>query len=272
MLRAPRPQPAPAFSQLDEAADLAAAVWNERSLLHVLASVGTQMAAFVHEINALIGAAQTIESSLHSMLKQRVLSREQRSKLRQTVTVTADLRQGLERQAAYLIDIEMPDARRRRSRQRLAERFDAAARLVKHQAERRGIEIENRISAELRSPPMFPAELTAVFANLLTNAVKAAGDEGLIRASASEGVDHVRVHIQNTGVAVRLEEAERWFEPFQSTTSIPDPVLGQGMGLGLTITRNLVEMYGVSLNFVRPTSRFATSIELSFPIRARKAA
>ena len=123
------------------------------------------MAAFVHEINALLGAAQTIEHSLERILEEDGLSREQRRRLRQTLTVATDLKRGLERQAAYLMDIETPDARRRRSRQRLGERFDVAVRLVQHQAERRGIDIDNRIPPELRSPPMFPAELTAVFAN-----------------------------------------------------------------------------------------------------------
>ena len=182
-----------AMQELGEATELAADLWSERSLLHVLASVGTQMAAFVHEINALLGTAQTIEHALERILEEDGLSREQRRRLRQTLTVTADLKRGLERQAAYLIDIETPDARRRRSRQRLGERFDAAVRLVQHQAERRGIDIDNRIPPKLRSLPMFSAELTAVFANLLTNAVKAAGENGRICASASSADDQVRV-------------------------------------------------------------------------------
>ena len=258
-----------AMRKLGDVTDLATDLWSERSLLHVLASVGTQMAAFVHEINALLGAAQSIEHALERLLEENGLSREPRRKLRQTLTITGDLKRGLERQAAYLMDIETPDARRRRSRQRLGERFDAAARLVQHQAERRGIDIDNRIPAGLRSPPMFPAELTAVFANLLTNAVKAAGkDGGRIRASASGGDDQVRICIQNTGAAVRLDEAERWFKPFESTTSEVNPVLGQGMGLGLTITRNLLENYGAFIKFVQPTKPFATAVEVTLPRRS----
>ena len=254
-----------AMRELDEAAELAVDLWSERSLLHVLASVGTQMAAFVHEINALLGAAQTVEHAMERVLEEEGLSREQRRRLRQTLAVVADLKRGLERQAAYLIEIETPDARRRRSRQHLCERFDVAVSLVQHQAERRGIDIDNRISPDLRSPPMFPAELTAVFANLLTNAVKAAGDNGRIRVSASSGDEQVRIRIQNTGAAVRLDDAERWFRPFQSTTSEVDPLLGQGMGLGLTITRNLLENYGAFVKFVPPNKPFATAVEVALP-------
>jgi len=254
-----------AARSLGEAKELAADVISERALLRVLASVGTQMAAFVHEINALLGAAQTVERALGELLEDRTLSREHRRSLRRIQSAAAELKRGLERQASYLMDVVTPDARRRRSRQPLVERFAAAVRLVQHQAERRGIEIENEIPPELRSPPMFPAEITTIFANLLTNAVKAAGHDGRIHAAALDEPDRVVVRIQNTGAAIDLTEAERWFKPFESTTSEVNPVLGQGMGLGLTITRSVLESYGASVKFVRPRRGFATAIEITFP-------
>lgn len=241
---------------------------SERMLLYVLASVGTQMAAFVHEINALLGASQTIEQVLEGVLAEEDLSFNERRRFRRTLNVATELKRSLERQASYLMDVVTVDARRRRSRQRLCERFDASVRLVQHQAERRGIKIDNQIPSELRSPPMFPAEITAIFANLLTNAVKAAGEDGHIFASASSGDDQVRIRVQNTGTAVQLNDAERWFKPFQSTTSEVNPVLGQGMGLGLTITRNLLENYGAIVKFVQPDSQFATAVEIVLPSRS----
>ena len=254
-----------AMQGLDEATALAEDLISERTLLYILASVGTQMAAFVHEINALLGAVQTIEHALEEVLAEGRLSLDKRRRLRRIMGIATELKHGLERQASYLTDVVTLDARRRRSRQRLGERFDIAVRLVQHQAERRDIDIDNRIPPELRSLPMFPAELTAVFANLLTNAVKAAGEDGYIRASASSGNDQVRIRIQNTGAAIRLDDAERWFKPFESTTSEVNPVLGQGMGLGLTITRNLLENYGAFVKFVRPTNPFATAVEVALP-------
>ena len=241
---------------------------SEHMLLYVLASVGTQMAAFVHEINALLGASQTIELVLEGVLAEDGLSLDERRRFRRTLNIATELKRSLERQASYLMDVVTVDARRRRSRQRLCERFDAAVRLVQHQAKRRGIKIDNQIPPALRSPPMFPAEITAIFANLLTNAVKAAGEDGHIFASASSADDQVRIRIQNTGTAVLLNEAERWFKPFQSTTSEVNPVLGQGMGLGLTITRNLLENYGAVVKFSQPDSPFATAVEIALPSRS----
>ena len=64
-----------AMRELSEVTELATDLWSERSLLYVLASVGTQMAAFVHEINALLGAAQTIEQAEAPAQKGRAVSR-----------------------------------------------------------------------------------------------------------------------------------------------------------------------------------------------------
>lgn len=239
---------------------------SEQSLLRVLASIGTQMAAFVHEIRSLLGASQAVEQAIQG-LRDTGLSRDQKKTLATVHQAVGDLRRSLEREASYLTDIANPDARRRRSRQKLFERLSVASRLLANTAERRSVRIENRISPGLKSPPIFPAELTAIFTNLLSNAIKAAGRDGRIHVSASSENDGtVHIVMQNTGVAVDLEDAENWFRPFESTTSEVDPVLGQGMGLGLPITRRMLEEYGAEVRFVQPLeTAFATAIQVTFP-------
>jgi signal transduction histidine kinase len=112
---------------------------------------------------------------------------------------------------------------------------------------------------------MFPAELAVVFSNLLTNAVKAAGKDGEIRARGHATNDgKLTVVIENTGAAVDLNDSERWFRPFESTTVEVDSTLGQGMGLGLTITRDILEQYGATIEFVTPSKSFATAVEIRF--------
>ena len=255
-----------AVRKLDEAKELAEELISESILLNILASVGTQMAAFVHEIKALIGSSQSIETALEGILAEDNLSIEHRRLIRRLFTVASELKRSLERQASYLTDVISVDARRRRSRQPLVERFDSAVKLIHQQADKKGISITNAIPGRLKSPPMFSAEITAIFANLLTNATKAAGENGKIQVSASRADDFVRILVQNTGIAVNLNEADRWFKPFQSTTSEVDPALGQGMGLGLTITRNILENYGASVEFIRPEDTFATALEIKLPV------
>ncbi len=174
--------------------------------------------------------------------------------------------EAFERQASYLLDVVTADSWRRRVRQSLSDRFDAGARLVRYLADQRGIAIQNDIPENLKSPPMFPAELTVVFSNLLTNAVKAAGTGGEIHARAETNADRsTTLVIENTGLAVDPEDGERWFAPFESSTTEVDPVLGQGMGLGLPITRNLLAEYGAVICFAHPSAGYATALQIVFP-------
>jgi len=238
---------------------------DQAAMLRVLASLGTQLSSFVHELNGLLGMAEAVEATLNAIIDQAdELKRTSRGRLREVLKSVGDLRRHLERHASYLIDVVTPDARRRRSRQRVSERFNTATRLVETAASRRNITITNSIPNDLKTPPMFAAELTAIFANLLTNAVKAAGDGGRIRATARRTSKGSVVKVENTGAAVKVSDGERWFRPFESSTTEVDSILGQGMGLGLTITRRILEEYGATIRFVSPSSGYATALEIAF--------
>ena len=265
---------AKAASSLERLADRASELSNlsemstrEASMLRVLASMGTQLAGFTHEINGLVTVAAAVDLHLDRLRKSREFPARVRKELALIHRRVSDLRRIIERQASYLVDVTTPDARRRRSRQSLAERFDSAHKLVAHAAEVRSIEITNAIPEDLRSPPMFPAELTAVFSNLLTNGVKAAGRGGHIHARATRDKEGtVTIFVENTGRRVPAgSKSERWFRPFESSTTKIDTTLGQGMGLGLTITRSILEEYGAKIKFGTASAGFSTALLITFP-------
>jgi len=236
-------------------------VLDEQSMLRVLASLGTQTAAFVHEINTALGSLASLRRTVDAML-DKPPSREQLARLQRRVEA---LQRTIERQSAYLVQIVSPDARRRRSRRRYAEHFDIAALLVRSAADREEITLSNRIPVDLKTPPMFPAEITSIFTNLLSNAIKAAGRDGTVEATGASADRSTSLRVENTGQAVDVAEAERWFDPYQSTTAVVDPALGHGMGLGLTITRAMLAEYRGTIAFVRPDGRFATAVEVRLP-------
>ncbi len=235
------------------------------SMVLVLASVGTQLASFTHEVNSLLGLASDLEATLAEAGAQETLAQAKALTAR-AGRAASDLRRAVERQAAYLVEIVTPDARRRRSRLNVSETLQKAWQLVATAAEQRRITLDNRLSPELRTPLMFKAELMAVFTNLLTNAVKAAGSGGRIHAAATgTNGGELKIRLENTGVAVDPAEGEHWFRPFESTTVAADPVLGQGMGLGLSITRDLLTEVGAGITFVRPAPGYAAALEIAFP-------
>jgi hypothetical protein len=135
------PEIATAIARIETIANAPDELIHERSMLLVLASVGTQLASFVHEINGLLTIANSADKSVSSLRQSTGLSvavKRELASLNRTIT---DLRRALERQASYLIDIVAPDARRRRSRQSISERFDSAAKLVSFAADKKSVKI-----------------------------------------------------------------------------------------------------------------------------------
>ncbi len=85
-----------------------------------------------------------------------------------------------------------------------------------------------------------------ILSNLLSNAVAftPAGGQICVRAETQE--DKVMVAVEDTGCGIRRDEWERIFEPFYQ---VGDSLRRQhsGMGLGLTIARELVALHGGSI-------------------------
>jgi len=234
--------------------------------LRILASVGLQLGAFIHDINGMLGQSRTLRQLLDPLASDTTLNRQQAARVRRVIRALDDLTHTLARQSSYLTDVLVADPRRRRSRTRVTERLDVVRRLLSEHVARLNVRIEDDLPPDLKTPPMFPAEVGVMLTNLLTNAVKNAGSPGVVRITGTPfGARGATLFVQNTGVAVDLQEAERWFLPFESTTVEVNEVLGQGLGLGLPITRALIEDYRGSIRFVEPPPGFATSIRVDLP-------
>ncbi len=266
-------RPAVAQEQLGEveealrsAVDLSQEAASEATMLRVVASLGLEHAAFVHEVRSLALSAQTLVETLER-LAGNTSDRRVASRLRAIAADARELRERLRRNAVYLADVTGVEGRRRRARQNLRERVERVVGFFVKAIERRGVTVELAVPPDIETPPLFPAELAAIISNLLSNAIKFAEPHGRIRVAAQSDEESVRLRVENSGESVDLRTAERWFEPFRSSTTDIDESLGQGMGLGLTITRSLLDEYGGQIRFVAPSPGFATAIEAELPQR-----
>lgn len=230
--------------------------------LRVLAGVGLQLGAFVHDINGMLSTVRTIRDLVQARLEG-ARSADERRALTPVRTAAEELAHVLARQSSYLTDVLSTDPRRRRSRLRVSDRLQSVLGFLAPRLEQQHITIDVDAVEHLRTPPMFPAEFSVVLTNLLTNAVKNAGQNGHIRISGSQlDDDGLALTISNTGHAVDLTESERWFLPFESTTVEVDDVLGQGLGLGLPIVRAIAADYNGSAHFVSPAAGFSTAVQV----------
>ena len=74
---------------------------DEAAMIRVLASVGTQMAAFVHEVNGLVGLSASLQHAVDRIRQDSALPKTATRSLATLSKTLSDLRYRLERQAAY---------------------------------------------------------------------------------------------------------------------------------------------------------------------------
>lgn len=85
-----------------------------------------------------------------------------------------------------------------------------------------------------------------VLYNILSNAAKASPTNGRVKVIARGTEQHVNIRVIDQGCGIPAEIGPRIFEPFFTTRSAsPD----QGLGLGLSISRSLVQAMGGRLEF-----------------------
>jgi len=95
-------------------------------------------------------------------------------------------------------------------------------------------------------------KLEQVFMNLLTNAHQAIGCHGRITVRTQAQEDQVVVAIEDTGSGIPPDIRSRIFDPFFTTKGV-----GEGTGLGLSVTFGIVKDHGGSIEF---TSRHVSEV------------
>ena len=110
--------------------------------------------------------------------------------------------------------------------------------------------------------------LAQVFANLINNAAKYTPPGGQVLVSVEIGVDVVIVHVKDNGIGISPEMQSAVFELFfQADQSIERG--NSGLGLGLTLTRQLVELHGGSIEVhsegLGQGATFSVTLPLSQP-------
>ena len=98
--------------------------------------------------------------------------------------------------------------------------------------------------------------------NLIMNAAQAMPEGGpVIVRTGTEGSDHVWISVTDKGVGVEEEDIERIFEPFYTTK-----VRGEGTGLGLSLTKKLIEANQGRIE-VTSTKGQGSTFRLVLPVR-----
>ena len=148
--------------------------------------------------------------------------------------------------------------------------IESAAALSRSLAVKRGITLSVSLSPDLPLVLADPVRMKQVFYNLLSNAIKFTPKGGSVWLTASAGESSVCISVGDTGIGIRAENLPRLFQEFVQFDTVPGEK-PEGAGLGLALSKRLVEMHGGSITVrseVGRGSTFTVTIPLKKQARA----
>ncbi len=214
-----------------------------------MATLGSLVAGIAHELDTPLGALHSDHDTLRKALErlQDILADErvdesEMEEVRRIVSAVDGVLESSELAIDRMVGLVgslrtfgRPDASDR-DRVDLNAAIDDTLRLVDH---RLGEDVEvERSFGELPPVECYPAQLNQAFMNLVLNASQAVEGDGTIRIRTRSGDGRVRVEVRDDGTGIPEEHLDRIFEPGFSTRGSR-----VGMGLGLLITRQVVERH-----------------------------
>jgi signal transduction histidine kinase len=119
--------------------------------------------------------------------------------------------------------------------------LDRAVSLLEVRFEEAGIAYERKTPPSDVHVRADPDRLQQILLNLLTNAIKFTEAGGTVTTEVEVGDGVARLHVRDTGVGIPDEEQTHVFDPFVQTGDPEGDPPSTGVGLGLAISRDLVE-------------------------------
>lgn len=211
----------------------------ERELRHSerLASVGRLAAGVAHEmgapLNVIKGRVEMIKTAPDMPLEKR----------ERNLTIIGAQADSITRIVRQLLNLARPFQLNRTSLP-LAQLLGEAVETIEGEAAKNGITVEIASMDHLQIDGDRDL-LRQVFLNLLINATHATPTGGRVRIEADDEAinkdnqQFIPVRVADTGAGIKPEDLPHIFDPFFTTKDV-----GEGTGLGLTVTRRIVEEHG----------------------------
>jgi signal transduction histidine kinase len=204
--------------------------------------MGTLAAGVAHEINNPLAIINESAGYLKLLLKKKtpedMPDKEKFEKALEKIelsvkrarNITHQLLGTVRKAESVLVDLNM------------AELVDETIQLVGNEAKTKGVDICRNPDDHLKSIWVDPNQVRQILINLLSNAIHATPAGGRVSIFMENIPAGIRLIVEDTGTGIPKENLDKIFEPFFSTKSP-----GQGTGLGLFVTREIVEKLNGSI-------------------------
>jgi PAS domain S-box-containing protein len=232
----------------------------QTELAHIsrLTEMGQMASGLAHELNQPLAAAGSYLQALRRLLDRGDTDSLDRAKSA-AETAMGEVRRTGEIIRSLRAFVKKADPERRV--ESLATLIEEANALALAAARERGVVVQFRPAFDLPHVLVDKVQIQQVLVNLLRNAVEAmeASPRRRISIEVGSGEDGLTtVAVIDTGPGIAPEVAKRLFQPFVTTKS-------QGMGVGLSLCRAIVEAHGGRL-WAEPNPEGGTIFRFTIPI------
>ena len=136
--------------------------------------------------------------------------------------------------------------------------------IVKSLAYRKNIEVSFDLN-----PPDFKIKVDAkklkqILYNLLSNAVKFTPENGKVEVKITKFENVIKILVKDNGIGIKDEDQEKVFVEFEQVDSSYEKEY-EGTGLGLPLTKKLVEMHGGEIHLHSKPNE-GTEVLITLPI------
>lgn len=223
-----------------------------------MASLGRLSAGIAHEINTPLASINSNNS-----INLRIIKKIENSELAQLLKETNTL----DKEAITRIDnivkslkkfVRLDEAELQKAD--INKEIDLTLELMRNQTKNKIELIKNY--ADLPLIKCYPNYLNQVFTNILVNACQSIETKGKITITTAIEKDNLIVKIKDTGKGIAKKNLDKIFAEGFSTKKV-----GIGMGLGLAISKQIVEEKHAGKIFVESEENVGTEFTVSIPIK-----
>ena len=236
-----------------------AIILQRRERAHRVMSVDEATAAIAHEINQPLGAMSLNCDAALECLKATPLDVEE---LRSCLT---DVKNDSNRANEVVAGVRalFKSTAPRRTMVEINRLVREVLRMVENDLHVHGVSVSTEFQEDVPQVRADPIQLQQVILNLVRNAIDAIAIGPTTRTAIRlittyDGKSLVSIYVQDTGPGITLDNQAQIFDPFFTTKT-------SGMGLGLSISRRIIEDHGGNLRLTETSSKGCT-FEITLPV------
>lgn len=222
------------------------------------------LATFSHELraplNSIVGFSEILTSDLEVLPKEKVAD------FMKNINVSGKHLQGLINDILDLSKIEAGRMELHVEAYPVEYFIDGLRRVLQAPVEEKGINMVFDLSPDVEELVVDQTRFKQILVNLVSNAVKYSNRGGKVTVAIHRIENEIAVEVTDEGIGIKPEDISKLFRPFQQAKNAR--TAGEGTGLGLVISKRLVELHGGAIHVESEWgkgSRFSFRIPMVIP-------